>query len=213
MSSWPRATGRGCCSGSASPVVHRRGHPGCLQDSGSTHVARGLARRLQHWLTALASGDASVSRLEAGMAPSSDWVRALWSLFWHKGDSGHCGHLSAGWWPRPLGAMARDPSEVPHRAAVPAPCLAGAPEAAPGGCCCCSGTCQAAGCHRCAAAQCEPASCVLPGSGRLSPAAGSAHCMSTPGAPAGVHLGHGLHLRVESSAQLGVGRVLATCHC
>lgn len=52
------------------------------------------------------------------MAPSSDWVRALWSLFWHKGDSGH---LSAGWWPRPQGATAQDPSEGAAQSSCPAP--------------------------------------------------------------------------------------------
>lgn len=32
----------------------------------------------------------------AWLAPSSGQLYTLWSLFWHKGDSGHCGHLSAG---------------------------------------------------------------------------------------------------------------------
>lgn len=167
-----RSPGGGCWWLSASqpppahlgePGLHAPGHgpqamcpcgppqrtPRRLAASGSTRVSRGLAGRLWRRFCFKAG---------AGVAPSSDWVRALWSLLCQRRQ---CGHLSAGGGHGPraprLGTHLRCCTE---QLSLPR-CLAGAPEAAPGGCCCCSGTCQAAGCHRCAAAQSEPASCVL----------------------------------------------------
>lgn len=91
------------------------------------------------------------------------------------------------------------------------------PGAVPGCCCLCSGTCPGVA----VTTALLPGVCLCPlGSGQRVPAVGPAPGMCAPGCQARgrgscrVDLDHGLHLRVESSAQhMGVGRVLATAPC